>query len=319
MAMSPSLEIFKIPNINQSTQSPVNPVNSHRPHPTVMKPKPTSINHLTLCFSLFLLAGVLNLKAGNDTWNGLGADNNWATTLNWTTGSANKPPVSGDTLYFDGSTRLTNTNNFSAYNIQGIFINPTAGSFTLAGNQVTNNAATTDNSLNPQTVSLNMVFPSTHTLTAIAGGTLAINGVISGGGGITKAGGGTVTFSGNSPQTFTGTSAINAGTLTLDFVTGTPGPNIINKASVLSLGGGTLNLLGTGTLSTSSNLFASTTINAGNSTVSVTNSAGVALGAITESVGGTVVFNGPATINSAGTVTAIGTITTRGPLSVPSG
>jgi len=310
MAMSPSLEIFKIPNINQSTQSPVNPVNSHRPHPTVMKPKPTSINHLTLCFSLFLLAGVLNLKAGNDTWNGLGADNNWATTLNWTTGSANKPPVSGDTLYFDGSTRLTNTNNFSAYNIQGIFINPTAGSFTLAGNQVTNNAATTDNSLNPQTVSLNMVFPSTHTLTAIAGGTLAINGVISGGGGITKAGGGTVTFSGNSPQTFTGTSAINAGTLTLDFVTGTPGPNIINKASVLSLGGGTLNLLGTGTLSTSSNLFASTTINAGNSTVSVTNSAGVALGAITESVGGTVVFNGPATINSAGTVTAIGTITT---------
>jgi autotransporter-associated beta strand protein len=276
-----------------------------------MKLKQIIVNKLILCLSLFLLAGVFDAKAGNDTWNGQGADNNWGTTLNWTTGSANKPPVSGDALYFDGSARLTANNNLNATNnVQGIFFNPTAGSFTLTGNQVTNNASTTDNSLNPQTVSLNMVFPSTHTLNAIAGGTLAIKGVISGGGGITKAGGGTVIFNGTNPQTYTGATAVNAGTLALDFVTGAPGPNIINKASALTLGGGTLNLLGTGTLLTSSNLFASTTINAGSSTVSVTNAAGVALGAITESAGGTVVFNGPATINSAGTVAATGTITT---------
>ena len=275
-----------------------------------MKTKPTILHQLILCLGLFLLAGALNLQAGNDTWNGLGTDNFWNTTTNWTAASANRPPASGDVLYFDGSTRLTASNNFSAYNIQGIFFNTTAGSFTLAGNLITNIAAITDNSPNLQTIKLNIAHPSTHTLNAAAGATLAINGVISGVGGITKAGGGTVTFNGINPQTFTGGATINAGTLTLDYVTGAPGPNVLNKGNVLTLGGGTLNLLGTGSIAISSNAFASTTINAGNSTVAVTNSAGAAIGAITENVGGTVVFNGPATTNAAGAVAAIGTITT---------
>ena len=75
-----------------------------------MKTQQTNIHELILRAGLFLLAGGLNLHAGNDTWNGLGADNNWGTALNWTPGSANKPPVAGDTPIFDGLTRLNNTN-----------------------------------------------------------------------------------------------------------------------------------------------------------------------------------------------------------------
>ena len=275
-----------------------------------MKTQNQLINKILICTGL-LLAGTGTLKAGNDIWNGLGADNNWGTTANWTTGSANRPPASGDTVIFDGGTRLLATNNLAAtYNLAGITFNPTASAFTLAGNLFTNNAAINDYSLNTQTINLNMTYPGAHTLNVVSGGTLTLNGIINGAGGITKAGGGTLTLSGSSPQAYTGATTVNGGTLTLDFVTGAPGPNIINKASALALGGGTLNLLGTGSIATSSNLFAGVTINAGSSTISVGSSAGVALGAITENAGGTVEFVGPATTNSAGTVAATGTITT---------
>ncbi len=260
-----------------------------------MKTKQSIINQLLLCAGLFLLAGAYSLQAGTDTWNGAGADNNWNTIGNWTAGSANKPPIGGDALVFDGSTRLTANNNQTAINnYAGILFSPTAGAFTLTGNQITNTAAIADSSPNLETVNLNMVFTSTHTINAAAGGTMAINGVISGAGGITKTGGGTITFSGSSPQTYTGASAINAGTLTLDYVTGSPGPNIINKTA-LSLGGGTLNLVGNGTVATSSNLFAGTTFASGLSTISGSGSASAALAGLTYTAGAAVKFVGPAT------------------------
>ena len=154
---------------------------------------------------LSLLPVSLLATVGNDTWNGGGADNNWLTAANWTAGSANKPPGTNDVLFFDGTTRLTANNNYSSTtnNIGGITFNATAGAFVLTGNSVTNNGGTTDNSsVNIETVNLPMVFSGTHSINAVAGGTLQMGGVISGAGGATinsTAGGyaGTVVFTNN--------------------------------------------------------------------------------------------------------------------------
>ncbi|MGJ8723916.1 MAG: beta strand repeat-containing protein [Roseibacillus sp.] len=55
-----------------------------------------------LCF-----AANLPLSAQISTWNGGGADTNWSTAANW-----DFIPIDGDNLVFDGTTALTNTNDF---------------------------------------------------------------------------------------------------------------------------------------------------------------------------------------------------------------
>ncbi|MBW8782406.1 MAG: autotransporter-associated beta strand repeat-containing protein [Verrucomicrobia bacterium] len=104
---------------------------------------------------------------------------------------------------------------------------------------------------------INIALGASQTWNVGSGG-LTFNNVISDGGsafGLTKTGTGTLTLTG--ANTYTGTTAINVGTLTLS--------GSISSSTALALGGGTLNYTPTATGSTQT--FASTAVNAGNSTV----------------------------------------------------
>lgn len=86
-------------------------------------------------------------------------------------------------------------------------------------------------------------------------------------------------------NTYTGATTVNGGTLMLDFsAAGAPTGNIVSSSSPLALGGGVLQVRGTAGLPTQT--FASLAVNAGGSTVAVTN--------------GTVAFNGSSISRSAG-------------------
>ena len=66
--------------------------------------------------------------------------------------------------------------------------------------------------------------------------------MISGSGGIAKIGAGTQTFS--RTQTYTGGTTVGGGVLRLDFATLATPSNLLNSASALTLGGGTLGVVG---------------------------------------------------------------------------
>lgn len=182
------------------------------------------------------------------------------------------------------------------------------GSITLSGgtNSVAPNAAELLFVAGGGSLTLNV--PIVLTTTAANGnfdiaGTAAISGVISGAGaGFTKRGTGTLTLSG--ANTYSDATIINGGILRLDFsAPGAPAANIVNSASNLVLGGGTLNLTGNaGT--TNSQTFNGATFNAGGSAITLNANASsnplvLNLGAITRSPGATVIFTLPTGAQSA--------------------
>ena len=141
-------------------------------------------------------ATVTEIAAGGnfqvDTWTGGGADNNWQTAANWITA-----PAAGHTLAFAGTTRLSNTNNYAANTSFGsLLFNSAAGAFTLAGNAITLTGDVASNSTATQTVSIPVALAAgAHTVTTNTGN-IALGGVISGSGSVSKAGAGTATLSG---------------------------------------------------------------------------------------------------------------------------
>jgi autotransporter-associated beta strand protein len=252
-----------------------------------------------------LLASLTNARAGNDTWSGLGTDDNWGTAANWTAGSANQPPASGDALIFSGHTQTTANNNFSGYSFAGLTFSTSAGSFDLTGNPLTTTAAVVDNSSNFEAIQLPMILGSSTNLIQVgSGGSLLLGGVISDGGNayaLNFAGGGLVTLT--NASTYTGSTIVSAGTVTLDFNDGGQTNNLISPTSALVLGGGTLNLNAGSNSVFSAQTFASTAINSGDNIISAapasgTNYPNLVLGAITDTVGGVVEFVGPATTNA---------------------
>jgi fibronectin-binding autotransporter adhesin len=162
-------------------------------------------------------------------------------------------------------------------------------------------------------------FGSGETFTiGAANGSAAFTGAISGDLSVTKVGTGTQAFSGS--NSYTGATTVNRGTLKVDFsAAGGPATNIIPATSPLSLGGGTLQIVGD-TVAGSAQTFASTTLSAGGSTISVapvsgTNLPTLNLGAFTPNVGSELELIGPAynsnpTGAAAVTVASTGTITT---------
>jgi autotransporter-associated beta strand protein len=142
----------------------------------------------------------LNLSAATFTWTGGGAPNgSWSTAANW--GGATPPTFSS--LVFDGNTQTLSTNNLSASTslFNGITFASSAGVFTLSGNQVRLYGATNDNNIGiannsaaAQTVRLDLfIGPGLYRFTNAPGGSLALNGTLSSGGGITWFGPGTFT------------------------------------------------------------------------------------------------------------------------------
>jgi autotransporter-associated beta strand protein len=104
-------------------------------------------------------------------------------------------------------------------------------------------------------------------------------------GSLTKAGAGTLVLSG--ANSYTGTTTVKDGTLTLDYTT--VGSKLADT-SVLALGGGTLNLANGA--SAHNEVVASTTINAGASSMNRTSGTSVLrMNAITRNVGGTIDFS----------------------------
>ncbi len=104
----------------------------------------------------------------------------------------------------------------------------------------------------------------------------AYAGVISGtGGALTKIGAGMLTLAG--ANTYTGATTINGGALALGF--GTVSANILPSASALTLGGGTLQLTGTGTQTVNGLATAASTVNS----ILVNANETLTLGALTSS------------------------------------
>ena len=139
---------------------------------------------------------------------------------------------------------------------------------------------------------------------------LSGSGAIAGAATFTKEGTGTLTLAIN--NTYTNATTLAAGTTVLNF-TGSAANNIIPTNSTVVFAGGTLNVLGN-ISGSSSQIFTNTTFNNGSTVITVTNNATLALGAMTEALGGVVMFNGPATdigvTGSSIPVPATGTITT---------
>jgi autotransporter-associated beta strand protein len=184
--------------------------------------------------SLIAVSMALAVQAVTFTWDGGGTDGFWLTDANWLTDA--KPASDGTaTLAFSGNTRNAATNSFDADTVfTGISFpnNNTAGmtaGFTLSGNRLTlgGNIATTVPTTGlpvtiTDTISLNMVFSRTNTLTVNQAGSLAtlaahnltVSGVISESGGtmgLIKTGAGTLTLSG--ANTYSGKTTISAGSV----------------------------------------------------------------------------------------------------------
>jgi autotransporter-associated beta strand protein len=268
-----------------------------------------------------LLAAATGAIAATSTWTGADvatSTTGWDDSNNW---SPVAIPASGNALVFTGSAGLNNGNDIkTSFSIAGLTFAPGAGAFVLGGDSVSTSASFTDNSPNLETIDFSIVLPATHSIYVTGDGSMQINSIISGSGfGITKTGPGLLTLTGEAAgaNSYTGPTAINAGTLTLDFSQGgsTPPANIVAASSALSLGGGALNILA-GSSVANSQTFNGATVASGLSVVSAAPASGgsnptLTLGANTDTAGAVVEWVGPATIGSdGGAVSATATITT---------
>jgi len=137
-------------------------------------------------FIILFISGIAAtpLFSAERTWDGGGADFYWSTAGNWD-GSA---PVAGDTLFFGGTARVGTSNDLTTdTSFAGITFNIGAGAFVLDGNRLTLGGELINLDADTQTINLDLVLPDIRTMNA-TNGTLAINGILSGSGGLIKRG-----------------------------------------------------------------------------------------------------------------------------------
>ncbi|MES2594756.1 MAG: autotransporter-associated beta strand repeat-containing protein [Verrucomicrobiota bacterium] len=197
------------------------------------------MGRLNRSFRTFWMIGIVGVlisltpaQAATLIWTGLGANDGITTTGNWNSGI----PVTGDTLTFAGSTRLTPTLS-SPLTLAALSFDATAGTFTLGGAgtyTLTSSGATfaiANNSTNLQTINNALTLSASQSWSATSGnltfggnistaanlltitGTrvTTINGVISGSAGLTKvSNAGTLAL--NGANTYTGTTTLGSGT-----------------------------------------------------------------------------------------------------------
>ncbi|RFC45582.1 MAG: Autotransporter-associated beta strand repeat-containing protein, partial [Verrucomicrobia bacterium] len=134
-------------------------------------------------------------------------------------------------------------------------------------------------------------------------------------GSVTKDGAGQWSFRPGAVNSYTGGTIINNGTLLVDFVNATPATNLISASSALTLGGGTLSVVGKGS-TINSQTFASVALTAGTSSSISLNRNGatsltLALGALTRGANSALNLDliGSPTLTWSGTTTTNGILT----------
>ena len=163
---------------------------------------------------------------GQKTWTGLGPNDYWTYNSNW-----NSIVVAGDSLFFDGSTRLTPSNNFPAGTVfSNLTFNSGSGAFAITGNWVTVTGNITNNQASgTETIGFDLVLPANgfiHVVSndfvnvvsngfihVVSNGSLTISGDVSGAFGLIKTGLGRLTLGGANP--YIGDTRVHAGTLAL--------------------------------------------------------------------------------------------------------
>jgi len=172
----------------------------------------TSIALLVAVLALLGIATETRGANGNDTWQGGGGAANFSLSGNWTSDSANKPPITGDSLVFgtagaNGATLICDQNSFT---YGGITFNSGASAFTMGGNPFTLNGSIANNGTALETINNNITLGANTTISLNSGGgNLTLNGSISGAKSITLAGAGTLTL--NGVNSFTGGCSVGAG------------------------------------------------------------------------------------------------------------
>jgi hypothetical protein len=246
------------------------------------------------------------LPDGETDWKNTGTD--WNTGTNWTAVTGSAPPAAGDVAYFK-TAEMTNPNLSASASIAGIYFNGTASSgyditasagqsFTLTGQSTSGSSGTSNSSAaairsdatsSANTIDAPLILASstgTSTFFNAAGGTLVINGAISGSVNLSLKNG-TIQLNGNNSQS---TTSIDAASTTLvignNGALGT-GTFTINNTSTLQAGGGARTLAnnvvfgGNTTLSGSNGFtFNGTVTSSGSSsrTLTVSNTGGAIFG-----------------------------------------
>ena len=237
-------------------------------------------------------AGATPLAIGNGIWISA-ANGSWGDATNWI-----------DSAIASGS---GNTADFSTLSL------PTNLTVTLDSPRTVSSLIFGDT-----TSTYNWTLVGTNTLTLgaspginVENQTATISTPLTGTAGLTKNGFGTLTL-GGATNTFTGNVTLNVGSLALDFtLTNSPVTNLIPAANSLTLGGGTLKIIGSS--GGSSQTFASTTLPAATSGQSVITAAPISgtiptnnLGTLTGLAGALVRFDGPAYNSGASSGTTAG-------------
>ena len=157
------------------------------------------------------------------TWTGAVSDL-WSETGNWSAGA----PQQGDTLVFpSGAQHLTNTNDLAVGTVFGSSVF-NGGGYTVSGNAIGLSGGISGNSgsnvfnsaiqlVSSQNFGGGVTVNGSLDLqgyTLSVGGSLRVNGVVSGGGGINVSGGGSLSL-GNAGNSYSGTTSIAGGQLYL--------------------------------------------------------------------------------------------------------
>ena len=171
---------------------------------------------------------------------------NWASALNW---SGNVAPIAGDALVFAGASNTPPLNNFPANTLfGGLAFGTTAAAFNLVGNAINLGGDIVDDSLNAQTIAINLSLTAVQSVhVSSIDGSLTISGVIFGAPvGLNKTGSGLLTL--NGANTFSGPVTVSGGTLAIA-ADSTAAPNPLGFGAA---GPGTLTLDGGALRSTAS-------------------------------------------------------------------
>ena len=179
------------------------------------------------------LAGIQIEEMPSFSWRGLAADSNWNNPDNWWDW-----PVVGSNVWFVGTNRTTNVNNFTAGTV---FSNITFASspaigntnWTITGNSFNLSGKLALNTAQTVTMSTPMALQLSPTITVSNNGSMTLSGALSGAFNVLKDGAGTLVLS--AANTYSGATLVTGGTLRVS-------NTLRNTSSCMASNGATLEM-----------------------------------------------------------------------------